>query len=359
MKTLLSLLLVPTLSFGQHVYIGTSADGIYLSEFNSENGTLTEPKLATKYERPGFQAFHPEKPILYTIGGNNTVAAFTMEADHSLSLINSISCGGKGPCHLTVDSTAKTLAVANYGDGSIITIKIKPDGSLGEIISNIITPGNGPNKDRQETPHAHGVYFDHTNNFLFVPDLGIDKTLIFKFDPATSSITAHEPTAFIAPPGSGPRHMTFSPDKKHAYIINELLSTITVASYTPSKGSLKEIQTIPTLPKDFTDPNITAEIEVHPTGKFVYASNRGHDTIAVFKRDQTTGELTFLQHAPCGGKHPRHFIIHPSGTWLLCGHMHSDTISILPLDTETGLLSPPTQTISCPKPACILFPKPL
>jgi 6-phosphogluconolactonase len=352
---LLTALTIP-LTHAEPVFIGTGANGIYLADFNPETGTLSEPKLAVQYERPGFLALHPEKPILYSIGGNNTVAALTIGDNHSLTPINHTSCGGKGPCHLAVDATGKTLAVANYSDGSVVTISIKPDGSLGDLVSSIITPGSGPNQARQEQPHAHGVYFDKSNNFLFAPDLGTDKTLVFKHDPATSKITPHEPPALIAPPSSGPRHMTFSADEKHAYVINELNATITVAEYNKTDGTLKDIQTINTLPKDFTDPNTTAEIEVHPNGNFVYASNRGHDSIAVFQRDPKTGTLTFLQHTPCGGKHPRHFKIHPSGKWLLCGHMNSDTISILPLNPQTGLLSTPSQTIPSPKPICILFP---
>jgi len=353
---LLALCLLPLVATARPVFIGTGSDGIYLANFDHEKGILSEPSLAVKYERPGFLALHPEKPILYSVGGSNTIAAFSIGGDHSLTKISEVKCGGKGPCHLTVDTSGRTLAVANYGDGSVVTIRLEADGRLSDIASVIITEGSGPNESRQEAPHAHGVYFDKANRFLFAPDLGIDKTLVFSFDPATSEITPHEPAALKAPPGSGPRHMDFSADEKHAYVINELTNTVTVAEFDKESGSFTDIQTIATLPETFTEFNKTAEIEVHPNGKFVYGSNRGHDSIVVYKRDSESGKLTFLQHAPCGGKTPRHFAIDPSGKWLLCGHMDSDTISILSLDPVTGMLGKPENTISTPAPICILFP---
>jgi len=353
---LLALSLIPLLSQARPVYLGTGADGIYLADFDKKTGTLTEPALVAEHPHPGFLALHPEKTILYSVGGNNKVAAFTIADDHSLTLLAEADSGGNGPTHLTVDSSGRTLAVANYGDGSVVTIRLDADGKPGEVISTFITEGSGPNESRQKGPHAHGVYFDKADRFLFAPDLGIDKTLVFKFDPDTSAIIPHEPSALIAPPGSGPRHLAFSPDEKHAYVINELTGTVTVAEFDSEKGSLTDIQTIPTLPETFTEFNKTAEIEVHPNGKFVYASNRGHDSIVVYKRDADSGKLTFLQHAPCGGKTPRHFIIDPSGKWLLCSHQDSDTISVLSLDPGTGLLGEPRNTVSAPKPICILFP---
>ncbi len=216
--------------------------------------------------------------------------------------------------------------------------------------------GSGPNERRQKDPHTHGVYFDNANRFLIAPDLGADKTVVFKFDAATSALTPNDPAGFAAPPGSGPRHMDFSADEKHAYIINELTNTVSVTAYDESKGSFTEIQTIDTLPEDFAKENTTAEIEVHPNGNFVYGSNRGHNSIVVYKRDPETGKLTFLQHAPCGGDGPRHFKIDPSGKWLLCGHQNSNTLSILSLDPETGKLGDPQGTVETPSPICILFP---
>lgn len=338
------------------VFIGTGADGIYLAEFDTTNGTLTKPVLTGKYDKPGFLALHPEKPVLYSIGFGSKVAAFSIAKDHSLTLINDADSGGAGPCHVAVDSTGRTLAVANYGGGTVATFRLDADGKIEKMISNIKIKGSGPNPKRQTAAHTHGVYFNKANNLLFAPDLGTDETLIYKFNPATSEITPNDPAAIKAPPGSGPRHMDFSPDEKHAYIINELTNTVTVAEVNTQTGKLTDIQTIATLPDDFKEPSTTAEIEVHPNEKFVYGSNRGHDSIVVYQRDPKTGKLTFLQHAPCGGKTPRHFAIDPSGKWLLCGHQNSNTLSILSLNPETGMLSEPKSTIEAPAPICILFP---
>ncbi|MBG7606677.1 MAG: lactonase family protein [Verrucomicrobia bacterium] len=355
MKILSTLLLTSLAIHAQPVFIGTGADGIYLSNFDPEKGTLTEPTLAIKFQRPGFLALHPEKPILYSIGGNNTVAGFTVAEDYALTLLGTAPCGGKGPCHLAIDASGRTLTVANYGGGSVVSIRLGADGKPGKTASVIQIEGSGPNENRQKSPHTHGVYFDNANRFLFAPDLGVDKTLIYKFDPATSELTANEPAHFTAPPGSGPRHMAFSPNEKHAYIINELTNTISAAAFNQDTGALTEVQTISTLPGDFKD-GTTAEIEVHPNGNFVYGSNRGHNSIVVYKRDPETGKLTYVQHAPCGGEIPRHFKIDPSGKWLICGHQKSNTISVLSLDPKTGMLGEPQSTVKAPKPICILFP---
>jgi len=349
-------LIVPTLIHAAPVYIGTGADGIYLASFDDETGVLTEPKLAAAYPTPGFLAMHPEKPVLLCVGGGDTVASFSIGKDYSLTAIGSAPSGGKGPCHLAIDASGRTLAVANYGGGSFATIRLDADGKPGEIVSLEKMTGSGPNKNRQEAAHAHGVYFDNANRFLFVPDLGIDRVLIRKFDPATSALSPGDPPEMVSPPGGGPRHMAFSPDEKHAYVINELTNTVSVADFDVETGALIPKQEIKTLPDGFTEPNTTAEIEVHPNGNFVYGSNRGHDSIVVYRRDTKTGILTFLQHAPCGGKTPRHFKIHPTGKWLICAHQNSDTISVLALDPATGLLGEPKSTVPAPKPNCILFP---
>ena len=355
MKILSTLLLTSLVAHAQPVFIGTGDNAIYLSDFDAEKGTLTEPTVAAEFKQPGFLALHPEKPILYSIGGDNNVAAFSIGKDNSLTLLGKAKCGGYGPCHLAVDASGRTLTVAGYGSGTVSTIRLDADGKPGEVVSEIKIVGSGPNERRQKEPHTHGVYFDNSNRFLFASDLGADKVFTYNFDPATSVITPSDPASFSTPPGSGPRHMAFSPDEKNAYIINELLNTITAASYDSATGAFTEIQTITTLPEGFKGENSTAEIEVHPKGNFVYGSNRGHNTIIVYTRDPETGKLTFLQDAPCGGKAPRHFKIDPSGKWLICAHQDSDTISVLSLDPETGKLGEPKSTVAAPKPICILF----
>lgn len=350
------LLLTSVILQAQPLYIGTNADGIYLTDFDAEKGILTEPTLAVKYNAPGFLALHPEKPLLYSTGGDKTIAAFTIGEKNSLTLLGSAPCGGSDPCHLALDASGRTVAIANYGDGSVVTIRLGPDGKPGDAVSVIKIDGSGPDKSRQKEAHTHGTYFDNANRYLFAPDLGADKILIYKFDPATSEITPNDPADFKSPPGSGPRHMAFSADEKNAYIINELANTVTVTDFDENTGAFTNIQNISTLPSDFRESTSTAEIEVHPNGNFVYGSNRGHDSIVVYKRDPESGKLTFLQHAPCGGSGPRHFKIHSSGKWLLCAHQNSDTISVLPLDPDTGLLGEPKSTVKAPKPICLLFP---
>ena len=356
MKISIPLLLTAVAIHAQPVFIGTGADGIYLADFDTEKGTLTEPVRAVEYPRPGFLALHPEKPVLLAVGGESKVASFAIAGDHSLTFLGDAGSGGKNPCHLAVDASGRTVAVANYGDGSFATLRLDADGKPGEIVTLIKVEGSGPNKQRQNEAHSHGVYFDNANRFLFVPDLGVDKTLIYKFDPATSELTQSPLVAMVSPPGAGPRHMAFSPDERHAYVINELTNTVTVAEFGPAAGAFNPIQEIATLPADFKEQSTTAEVEVHPSGKFVYGSNRGHDSIVVFQRDPESGKLTLLQHAPCGGAIPRHFKIAPSGKWLLCGHQKDNTISVLSLDPETGLLGAPQSTVKVPAPICLLFP---
>lgn len=358
MKT--TLILFATMSLALHarpVYFGTAADGIYLSDFDESNGSLSPPTRAVEYPNPGFLALHPTLPILYSTGGKDTTAAFSIGKDASLALINSVASGGRGPCHIAVDQSGRTVALANYGEGSVVTIRLGEDGKPGEIVSNLKIEGTGPHPQRQKQAHTHGVYFDHENRFLFAPDLGADKVAIFSFDPETSTITpAPVPSYSPAAPGAGPRHMTFSRDRKNAYIINELDNTLTAASYNATDGTFESIATYPTLPEDFTGKNTTSEVEVHPSGSYVYASNRGHDSIVVFKRDPDDGSLEFLQHAPCGGRVPRHFAIDPTGKWLICAHQDSDSLAVLPIDPASGKLSGPTSTVEAPRPICVIFP---
>ncbi len=365
-RTLLPFFLLTASLHGVPVFIGTNtggksaSKGIYLADFDAATGKLTEPVLAVEYQNPGFLALHPTKPILYACGqpnkpfadGSDSVAAFAIGAAHGLKFLGESTIGGKGSCHVAVDATGHTVAVANYGDGSFATIKLGEDGIPGEIATVIQHTGSGPNKPRQDGPHAHGVYFDKANQHLFVPDLGLDQVFIYPFDAGISKLGDALPSLTTAA-GAGPRHLAFSPDEKNAYVINELANTVLATSY--DGGKFKLLGTVPTLPMDFSERSTTAEIEVHSNGRFVYGSNRGHNSIVVYRRDPQTGELTFLQHAPCGGKIPRHFKIDPTGKWLLCAHQDSNTISVLPLDPATGLLGEPGNTVSAPASICLLF----
>lgn len=354
------------LSQAAPIFIGTNSSGesrgIYQADFDPATGKLTAPTLAAEYKNPGFLAQHPTRPLFYAIGqpkiafpdGMNSVATFSITKDLKLEFLGEVSAGGKGACHLAVDASGSTLAIANYSDGRISTVRLNEQGIAKEVVSVISNQGSGPSLPRQNGPHAHGVYFDKANRHLFVPDLGLDQILIYPFEAASSKLGAPLKSLATAP-GAGPRHMAFSPDEKHAYVINELDNTVLAASHLAGTGNLTPLGCVPTLPADFTAQNTTAEIEVHANGNWVYASNRGHDSITVFQRDSKSGALKFLQHAPCGGKTPRHFKIDPSGKWLLCAHQDSNTISVLALDPASGLLGKPTHTVSTPNPICILF----
>lgn len=365
-KTLFPLLLLSTPLGAVPVFIGTNtggnstSKGIYLADFDPETGKLTVPELAAEYKNPGFLALHSSKPVLYASGKPNeafddesdSVAAFAIGEKNALTFLGETSTGGKGACHVAVDRTGSTAAVANYWDGTYATIQLDEKGTPVKIASFVKTEGSGPNKQRQDQAHAHGVYFSQNNRFFFMPDLGIDGVIVHSFDPATSKLGKTLPQ-LKTKPGAGPRHIAFSPDEKHVYVVNELDNTVLAATY--SEGKFEKLDTVPTLPADFEGHSTTSEIEVHPNGKFVYASNRGHDSITVFSRDTESGKLTFVQHAPCGGKTPRHFKIDPTGKWLLCGNQDSNTVSVHSLDTETGKLGKASEPVASPSPICILF----
>ncbi len=366
-QTLLPLLAISTSLQAAPVFIGTStggqsaSKGIYVADFDAATGKLTQPELAAEYANPGFLALHPSKPVLYASGkpnkpsgGSGSVAAFAIGSDHGLTFLGEASSGGENACHVAVDATGRTAAVANYTGGSFSTVRLDEAGVPGELATFIQNKGSGPTKGRQDGPHAHGVYFNKANTLLFMPDLGLDQVMVYPFDAATSKLGEPLPP-LVSTQGAGPRHLAFSPDEKNLYVLNELENSVT--AYSHEDGKFELLGSLPTLPKDFRGKSTTAEIEVHPNGKFVYASNRGHDSIVVYQRDGETGALKFLQHAPCGGETPRHFKIDPSGKWLLCGHQASNTISVLSLDGATGLLGKPENTISTPTPICLVFAK--
>ncbi|ODU01220.1 MAG: 6-phosphogluconolactonase [Planctomycetes bacterium SCN 63-9] len=356
------------------VYVGTytggkaGSEGIYLLELDPATGALESKGLAGKIVSPSFLAIHPSRKFLYSVnevgefGGkpSGAVTAFAIdEANGSLKQLNQQATVGTGPCHLTVDATGKNLLVANYGSGSVAVLPIAEDGSLRPASSFIQHAGKGANPSRQEGPHAHSINLDAANRFAFAADLGLDKVLIYAFDAAKGTIAPNaSPFAKVAP-GAGPRHFAFHPGGKLAYVINEMGSTVTAFSYDPAAGSLTEIQTISTLPADFKGQNDTAEIQVHPSGKFVYGSNRGHDSIAVFAVDEKTGKLEFVEARSTEGKVPRNFAIDPTGAFLLAENQDSDTVVVFRIDPATGKLTPTGTKVSVPMPVCIkMIPAP-
>ncbi len=305
-------------------YTGRNSQGIYQFDFDTATGKATQPELAGEGVNPSFLALAPSGKFLYSVseltGGKKegAINAFAIDpATGKLTLLNQQSSGGQGPCHVTVDHTGKFALATNYNSGSVTVLPINDDGTLGASTAFDQHEGTGPNKARQEGPHAHSVNMDPSNRFAIVCDLGLDKVFVYRLN-ADGTLTPHDPPTVQVPAGGGPRHFTFHPNGKFAYVINEMGSTVTVFKWDGDKGTLTEVQTISTLPDGVSLPNnTTAEVQVHPSGKFLYGSNRGHDSIAMFAIDQDTGRLTSLGQVPSGGKTPRHFAIDPTGNWLL------------------------------------------
>lgn len=347
-------------------YTGGKSKGIYVSRFDIATGKLGTPELAGEVASPSFLALHPNQKYLYAVnevgnyGGKKTgaVAAFSVDQQSGkLTLLNQQPSGGDGPCHLIVDRTGQAVLVANYGGGSCAVFPIESGGGLGKASAFKQHVGSSVNKRRQEKPHAHGIYVDSENRFAFVPDLGLDRVMSYRFDPTQGTLTPNDPPFASVAPGSGPRHFAFHPSSKHAYVINEMTCTITAFSYDATKGALSEIQSISTLPKD--QPVLasysTAELEVHPDGKFLYGSNRGHDTIAVFAIDPQSGKLSLVQHESTQGKIPRSFAIDPTGTFLLAANQNSDTVVPFRIDPQSGRLTATGDKIEVGSPVCVTY----
>lgn len=347
-------------------YTGSKSKGIYVSRLDLATGRLSAPELAAEAASPSFLAVHPDRRFLYAVGevGNfsgkpgGVVSAFAIDAPSGrLRLLNQASSGGAGPCHLVVDATGQNVLVANYGGGSVAVLPIKADGRLHEPSCVIQHTGSSVNPQRQQAPHAHSINLDPANRFAFVADLGLDKVLIYRFDGARGTLTANDPPFAQVAPGSGPRHFAFHPTGRFAYVINELLCTVTAFTWEAARGELRELQTISTLPGGETvqPGHSTAEVVAHPSGRFLYGSNRGHNTIVVFAIDPTTGRLTHVEHQSTQGRTPRNFALDPTGRWLLAENQDSDTIVVFGVDAETGRLRPTGQVLEVPTPVCVRF----
>lgn len=346
-------------------YTGTKSKGIYVSRFNDNTGKLSEPELVAETKSPNFLALDPAGKFLFAVGEmNNTpekrgaVSAFKRDTKTGkLTLLNQQLSGGNGPCHVSVDATGKTLLVANYGSGSIASLPVKTDGSLGEAVTTIQHTGSSVNPKRQTGPHAHFIIPSPDNRFALTCDLGLDKVLAYPLDAVAAKLATNNSTFAAVAPGAGPRHHAFSVDGKFVYVINELKLTVSVFTYDAKTAAMAEVQTLSTLPADYvaTEKDSCAEIMVHPSGKFVYGSIRGHDSIAVFAADSKTGKLTLVQNESTQGKTPRHFAIDPSGRWLLAENQNSDSVVVFSIDAASGKLKPMGQTITVGSPVCAVF----
>jgi 6-phosphogluconolactonase len=350
------------------VYIGTytrqNSKGIYAYRFDAATGKSTAIGLVGETRNPSFLAIHPNHRFLYAVNENNTfegqpggsVSAFSIDAaTGQLKPLNQVSTVGGGPCHVALDKTGKWLFVANYEGGSVAAFPVHDYGSLGKASTFVQHTGSSVDPERQRRPYGHSANPSPDGRFILVADLGLDQVLTYPIDKVKGMVTPANPIAKIQP-GSGPRHLAFHPKGKFAYVLSEMAATVTAFSYDSSKGGLKELQTISMLPKDFTGTKGAAEIAVHPSGKFLYASNRGSaDSIAVFSIDPAKGTLTVVDYVPTGGKTPRNFAIDPTGTYLFAANQESASVVVFRIDRKTGKLTPSGDKLDVPVPVCVTF----
>ena len=349
-------------------YTNALSQGIYVSQLDADTGKFSVPELAAATPSPCFIAVSPDERFLYTsdsvrsFNGENVGAISAFAVDKSsgkLSLLNRKSSGGSGPCHVSVDATGKILLAANYGSGSVKSFRINADGSIGADGTVIQHQGNGVNASRQASAHAHFITPDPGNHFALACDLGMDKVMIYRINAADATLTTNEIPFGTVPPGSGSRHLAFSPNGKFAYVVNEMGCTITLFAWDAKHGGLTALETVDALPPGdaLKDSYTAAEILVHPTGKFVYITLRGHDSVSVFSVAKKTGRLTFVQNLPSGGQVPRGLGIDPTGRWLITGHQKSDNAAAFAIDAKTGKLTPTGQSLTIGSPVDVKFVK--
>lgn len=353
------------------VYIGTytsgKSEGIYLYRMNLSSGELKHVATTKGVKDPSYLALAPRRRYLYAVNeveefaGKKSGALSAFAVDQrtgDLRLLNQQPSLGGAPCYVIVDETGKFVLVANYVGGNVAVFPIRSDGSLGEATDLKQDHGSSINADRQQSPHAHCIVLDEDNSFAYACDLGTDKIMIYRFDERSGKLMPNGMPWVQAKPGAGPRHLTFHPDGEYAYVINEMHATITTFAVDQKKGNLKEVQTVTTLPREPTAADSGADIHVSPNGRFLYCSNRGHDSIAAFKIDPDDGRLTFIAHESTGGKTPRNFAIDPTGRFLLVANQRSDNIVTFRLDSKTGRLAATGHIAEVPSPVCLKFTKP-
>jgi 6-phosphogluconolactonase len=346
-------------------YTGEKSKGVYVSRLDLASGALSRPELAGETASPSFLAVHPSQNFLYAINeiadfqgkASGSVSAFAIDRNTGrLTALNQQPSVGRGPAHLVVDKAGRNVLVANYGGGSVAVVPIGPDGALRPPSAFIQHSGSSVNPERQKGPHAHSINLDPANRFAYAADLGLDKVLVYRFDADKGSLVANDPPFAQVAAGAGPRHFAIHP-KGFAYVINEMNMTVTAFRRDSERGSLTELQTVSTLPpgQSVAAGFSTADVQVHPSGRFLYGSNRGHDSIVVFAIDQNSGRLTYVENRPTQGSTPRGFGIDPSGSYLLAANQRSDSVVVFRIDKETGRLTPTGHTIEVGAPVCVKF----
>src|SRR5580704_1711771 len=349
---------------GTYTEEGSKSKGIYAYRFDADTGEIAELGLAAETTNPSFVALHPNGRFLYAVNevgkykGPNSggVSAFSIDrATGKLTFLNEVASRGADPCYIIVDKGGKNVLVANYTGGSVAVFPVKADGKLGEASDFVQHLGSSVDPKRQGEPHAHSVVLSPDNRFAVVNDLGLDKLLVYRFGPEKGTLKPNDPPAGSIKPGSGPRHFAFHPNGRFAYAINEMGNTVTAFDWDGDLGTFHELQTVPTLPQGFTGENTTAEIAVHPSGRFLYGSNRGHDSIVAFAIDPAKGTLTFVEDDSTQGKEPRNFALDPTGGYLFAANQNSNTVVVFRVDPKNGHLTPTGQKFDVPSPVCVTF----
>jgi 6-phosphogluconolactonase len=370
------LLLMPNPSVAQKshsrgkylVYVGTytgpASKGIYAYRFDAATGHATSLGLVGETVNPSFLAIDPSRRFLYAANEisdyqgkkSGAISAFAIDRKSGkLTFLNQLPSGGAGPCYVSLDKTGKHVMVANYDSGSVAVFPVLSDGKLGEPSSVIQHTGHGPDPKRQEGPHAHQIDTSPDNRFALAADLGLDEVLVYDFDAAKGTLAANDPPFAKVAPGAGPRHFVLHPNAKFLYVIDEVASTVTAFSYDATSGKLQLLTAVSTLPEGFKGSNDTAEIKVSPDGRFLYGSNRGHDSIASFSLDSSTGAPTFVEAVSTDGKTPRNFEIAPGGDYVFAANQESNNVVVFKVDKTTGHLTPTGQGLETPSPVCIRF----
>jgi 6-phosphogluconolactonase len=349
------------------VYVGAYTDkgakGIYVYRYDPASGQLSDSQLAAETVNPSFVTIDDKNRRLYAVNevqkyqneSSGGVSAFSIQPGGQLHFLNEVASGGADPCYISIDKAGKYVLVANYTGGSVSVFPIQQDGSLGAATAFIQHKGSGPNRERQEAAHAHWIETSPDNHFAISADLGMDELLVYRFDAATGKLSPNDPSFAKAEPGAGPRHLAFAAHGKFAYVINELQSTVSVFSYDAANGVLNPLQTISALPKGFSGENTAAEIAIHPNGRFLFASNRGHDSIAVFSIDKVKGTLRLIDNFSVKGRTPRSFVVDPTGSRMLVANQDTGNIVVFRINRSTGRLTATGQEVKVPAPVCLKF----
>lgn len=356
-------------SASQLLYVGTYTvggrrEGIHLLRMDSRTGALRQIGAVDAGANPSFLAIHPSGRALYAVNevtelagrATGAVSAFTIAPDSgALTRLNEQSSEGAAPCYVSVDPGGRVVLVANYVGGSVALLPIQTNGALGRATHVIQHRGSGPNAERQQTAHAHCIVPHPSGRFALAVDLGVDRVLVYRLDVERGSLVHADRGDAVMRPGSGPRHLSFHPGLPLVFVAGELDSTVTALHCDPESGALSTVQTLSTLPEGWTGTNFPADIHVAPSGRALYVSNRGHDSIAVFSVARATGALTLEQVVSTGGAWPRNFSLDPTGRWLLVANQRSDSITVFGRDAESGRLTPTSQRITVPSPVCLRF----